>query len=144
MELSYVLNPVYDSHKSFYGKANVVIADGISTLYSYDTPVATIGPRFTLRRYPTLFGPWDRLTGETLDAAIEPDPHSQLDLTDKDREAVRQAMLARLTVEVERLLEPYEAWLLGNGDIVGPAESRDEFMEDIEDIREQIRMTGVS
>lgn len=49
MELSYVLNPVYDSHKSFYGKANVVIADGISTLNSYGTPVATIGPRFTLR-----------------------------------------------------------------------------------------------
>ena len=53
-------------------------------------------------------------------------------------------MLARLTVEVERLLEPYEAWLLGNGDIVGPVESRDEFMENIEDIREQIRMIGVS
>ena len=59
MELSYGLNPVYDSRKSFYGKANVVVSDGISTLYSYGTPVATIGPRFTLRRYPTLFGPWD-------------------------------------------------------------------------------------
>ena len=91
----------------------------------------------------TLFTTWVRLTGETLDAAIEPDPHNQLDLTDKDREAVRQYMLARLTVEVERLLEPYEAWLLGNGDIVGPVESRDEFMENIEDIREQIRMMGV-
>ena len=55
MELSYGLNPVYDSRKSFYGKAKVVIADGISTLYSYDTPVATIGPKC----YPTLFGPWD-------------------------------------------------------------------------------------
>ena len=87
----------------------------------------------------TLFTTWTRLTGETLDAAIEPDPHNQLDLTDKDREAVRQNMLARLTVVVERLLEPYEAWLLGNGDIVGPVE----FMENIEDIREQIRMMGV-
>ena len=91
----------------------------------------------------TLFTTWTRLTGETLDAAIEPDPHNQLDLTDKDREAVRQDMLARLTVEVERLLEPYGAWLLDNGDIVGPVESRDEFMENIEDIREQIRMMGV-
>ena len=91
----------------------------------------------------TLFTTWDRLTGETLDATIEPDPHSQLDLTDKDREAVRQAVLARLTVEVEQLLEPYEAWLFGNGDIIGPVESRDEFMENIEDIREQIRMMGV-
>ena len=91
----------------------------------------------------TLFTTWTRLTGETIDAVIEPDPHYQLDLTDKDREAVRQDMLARLTVEVERLLEPYEAWLLGNGDIVGPVESRDEFMENIEDIREQIRMMGV-
>ena len=59
MELSYGLNPVYDSRKSFYGKAKVVIADGISTLYSYDTPVATLGPRFNTRPYPTLFGPWD-------------------------------------------------------------------------------------
>ena len=49
-----------------------------------------------------------------------------------------------MTSEVERLLEPYEAWLLGNGDIVGPVESRDEFMENIEDIREQIRMIGAN
>ena len=67
----------------------------------------------------TLFTTWTRLTGETLGA---------------DEQA---------TSEVERLLEPYEAWLLGNGDIVGPVESRDEFMENIEDIREQIRMMGV-
>ena len=92
----------------------------------------------------TLFTTWTRLTGETLDAAIEPDPHNQLDLTDKDSEDVRQAMLERLTVEVEQLLEPYEAWLLGNGDIIGPVESRGEFMEDIEDICEQIRMIGVN
>ena len=59
MELSYKLNPVYDSRKSSYGKANVVIADGISTLYSYDTPVATVGPRFGIQRYPALFGPWE-------------------------------------------------------------------------------------
>ena len=59
MELNYGLIPVYASRKSFYGKVNVVVADGISTLYSYDTPVATIGPRFNMRRYPTLFGPWD-------------------------------------------------------------------------------------
>ena len=70
----------------------------------------------------TLFTTWTRLTGETL-GAWAPDE--------------------RATSEVERLLEPYEAWLLGNGDIVGPVESRDEFMENIEDIREQIRMMGV-
>ena len=70
----------------------------------------------------TLFTTWTRLTGETLEAWA-PDE--------------------RATSEVERLLEPYEAWLLGNGDIVGPVESRDEFMENIEDIREQIRMMGV-
>ena len=75
----------------------------------------------------TLFTTWTRLTGETLDAAIEPDERA----------------VGYLTSEVERLLEPYEAWLLGNGDIVGPVESRDEFMENIEDIREQIRMMGV-
>ena len=91
----------------------------------------------------TLYTTWVRLTGETLDAAIEPDPHNQLDLTAEDREAVRQAVLARLTVEVGQLLEPYDAWLLGNGDIIGPVESRAEFMENIEDIREQIRMIGV-
>lgn len=91
----------------------------------------------------TLYTTWVRLTGEALDAAIEPDPHNQLDLTDKDREDIRQDTLAHLTIDVERLLEPYKAWLLGNGDIVGPVESRDGFMENIEDIREQIRMIGV-
>ena len=56
---------------------------------------------------------------------------------------VLRVTVGYLTSEVERLLEPYEAWPLGNGDIVGPVESRDEFMENIEDIREQIRMMGV-
>ena len=31
-----------DSRKSFYGKAKVVFSNDIYTLYSYDTPVATI------------------------------------------------------------------------------------------------------
>ena len=75
----------------------------------------------------TLFTTWTRLTGETR-GAWAPDERA----------------VGYLTSEVERLLEPYEAWLLGNGDIVGPVESRDEFMENIEDIREQIRMMGVS
>ena len=95
----------------------------------------------------TLFTTWTRLTGETLDAAIEPDPHNQLDLTDKDREAVRQDMLARLTVVVDRLLEPYEAWLLGNGDIVGPVALLGDFqaaMDDPYGIREELLMIGVS
>ena len=70
----------------------------------------------------TLFTTWTRLTGETL-GAWAPDERA----------------VGCLTSEVERLLEPYEAWLLGNGDIVGPVE----FMENIEDIREQIRMMGV-
>ena len=75
----------------------------------------------------TLFTTWVRLTGETLEAWAP------------DERAV-----GYLTSEAEQLLEPYDAWLLGNGDIIGPVESRAEFMEDIEDIREQIRMMGVS
>ena len=75
----------------------------------------------------TLYTTWVRLTGETLEAWAP------------DERAVDY-----LTSEVEQLLEPYDAWLLGNGDIIGPVESRAGFMEDIEDIREQIRMIGVS
>ena len=74
----------------------------------------------------TLYTTWVRLTGETLEAWAP------------DERAV-----GYLTSEVEQLLAPYEAWLLGNGDIVGPVESREEFMENIEDIREQILMIGV-
>ena len=75
----------------------------------------------------TLFTTWVRLTGETLEAWAP------------DERAV-----GYLTSEVEQLLEPYDAWLLGNGDIIGPVESRARFMEDIEDIREQIRMIGAN
>ena len=75
----------------------------------------------------TLFTTWVRLTGETLEAWAP------------DERAV-----GYLTSEVEQLLEPYDAWLLGNGDIIGPVESRAGFMEDIEDIREQIRMIGAN
>ncbi len=77
----------------------------------------------------TLFTTWTRLTGETL-GAWAPDERA----------------VGYLTSEVERLLEPYEAWLLGNGDIVGPVALLGDFqaaMENIEDIREQIRMMGV-
>ena len=74
----------------------------------------------------TLYTTWVRLTGETLEAWAP------------DERAV-----GYLTSEVEQLLEPYDAWLLGNGDIIGPVESRAGFMENIEDIREQIRMIGV-
>ena len=49
------LTPKFDSRKSFYGKANVVIADGISTLYSYDTPVAFIEPD----QPPVMLDGWD-------------------------------------------------------------------------------------
>jgi hypothetical protein len=36
------LKPKFTSNKSFYGKANVEVENGIITLYSYNTPVAEI------------------------------------------------------------------------------------------------------
>lgn len=42
----YYLKPMYDSHKSFYGKCYVEMSEGWGqnvTLYSYDTPVAMVG-----------------------------------------------------------------------------------------------------
>jgi hypothetical protein len=36
------LSPQYDSRKSFYGKAKVVVGNGKVTLYSYNTPVCEI------------------------------------------------------------------------------------------------------
>mgnify|MGYP003614787180 CR=1 FL=1 len=75
----------------------------------------------------TLFTTWTRLTGETLGA---------------DERAV-----GYLTSEVERLLEPYEAWLLGNGDIVGPVALLGDFqaaMDDPYGIREELLMIGGS
>lgn len=42
-ERIFELSPQYDSRKSFYGKAKVVVKDnGDYVLYSYDTPVATV------------------------------------------------------------------------------------------------------
>lgn len=43
----YELNPRFDGRKSFYGKAKVVIKDGESHLYSYNTHVATLKPGIT-------------------------------------------------------------------------------------------------
>ena len=78
----------------------------------------------------TLFTTWTRLTGETLEAWAP------------DERAV-----GYLTSEVERLLEPYEAWLLGNGDIVGPVALLGDFQAAMDDpcgIREELLMIGVS
>lgn len=41
MNRSY-LKPMFDCHKSFYGKAEVVTEGNKKILYSYKTPVATI------------------------------------------------------------------------------------------------------
>lgn len=40
--MTITLNPVYDSRKSFYGKANVIHEDGVVKLQSYSTIVAYI------------------------------------------------------------------------------------------------------
>jgi hypothetical protein len=40
--MRFELMPKYDSRKSFYGKANVEIDNGVKKLYSYDTLVAEI------------------------------------------------------------------------------------------------------
>lgn len=40
--ITYNLETIYDSHKSFYGKAKVVENDLMKSLYSYDTLVATL------------------------------------------------------------------------------------------------------
>lgn len=37
-----VLHPVYDSRKSFYGKAHTIVEDGVVYLISYTTRVAKI------------------------------------------------------------------------------------------------------
>lgn len=39
---TYELKPMYDSRKSFYGKAKIVVNEGITHLISYDTWVARI------------------------------------------------------------------------------------------------------
>lgn len=41
MEKTFELIPIYD-RKSFYGKAKVTESNGKATLYSYNTPVASI------------------------------------------------------------------------------------------------------
>ena len=57
---TYELKPVYDTAKSFYGKARVLDIAGGSNLYSYDVKVVSIldKPRITCRL--------DQLTKTTL------------------------------------------------------------------------------
>jgi hypothetical protein len=46
------LNPVYDSRKSFYGKASVLIEGNTKKLVSYSTTVATIeGTKATIHGF---------------------------------------------------------------------------------------------
>lgn len=55
-----------DSHKSFYGKAKVLVDDdGKETLISYWTPVLEKAPDGTLRR---LWGGWSATTGRHIKA----------------------------------------------------------------------------
>lgn len=55
-----------DSHKSFYGKARVIVDDdGTETLVSYWTPVLRKMPDGSLRR---LWGGWSATTGRHIRA----------------------------------------------------------------------------
>lgn len=55
-----------DSHKSFYGKARVIVDDdGTETLVSYWTPVLRKMPDGSLRR---LWGGWSATTGRHIKA----------------------------------------------------------------------------
>lgn len=61
----YELSPV-DSHKSFYGKAKVIISDNRSeVLYSYDTPIIRRNASGKLER---LWSGWSATTGNHIAA----------------------------------------------------------------------------
>lgn len=61
----YELTP-NDGHKSFYGKAKVVVNnDGRETLYSYDTAIITRNPDGTLVKR---WHGWSRTTGRHIKA----------------------------------------------------------------------------
>lgn len=64
MTIIYDLVP-QDSHKSFYGKAKVVIDENGETLYSYDTPIIRKNTNGTLTR---LYSDWSATTGRHIKA----------------------------------------------------------------------------
>ena len=49
-----------DSHKSFYGKAKVIVENGTETLVSYDTPVIR---RYSNGKLERLWSGWSATTG---------------------------------------------------------------------------------
>ena len=49
------LTPKFDSRKSFYGKALIRFEGDLKLLFSFDTPVAYIGPD----RLPVMLNGWD-------------------------------------------------------------------------------------
>ena len=61
----YELTPI-DGHKSFYGKAKVVVADdGTETLYSYDTPIMK---RTANGEFIRMWEGWSATTGRQIAA----------------------------------------------------------------------------
>lgn len=65
MKIEYELAPT-DGHKSFYGKARVVVDDdGVETLISYRTPVIRKNLDGSLER---LWGGWTATTGRHIRA----------------------------------------------------------------------------
>lgn len=91
----------------------------------------------------TVFATWAQLTGqlwENLD--LDPDPDSLLTPAEKDR--VNTLARARLTEAVNAILTPYQAQILGNGEILGEATCRDRFVEEVEQVTEQVREIDLS
>lgn len=67
----------------------------------------------------TLVTTWARLFGETLESSANVDPSGELDLTDSQREALSTVCVAALITEANRVLEPWDAELIGIGEILG-------------------------
>ena len=86
---------------------------------------------------------WTRIFRlSTFEDGYNADPNNEIDLTDEQREEFLTDCRAHLIAEADKVLAPYNAEILSNGDILGDHNSRDAFDEALEngDLKEELGM----
>lgn len=93
----------------------------------------------------TLFTTWSQLFKETFENGYDADPNNDLELTDEKREDFLADCRDHLIEEADKILAPYHAYMIGNGDILGDVEYAGDFPTDpgtdeYDDLKESLGM----
>lgn len=78
----------------------------------------------------TAYTTWTQLFNDTFENGYDADPNNDLELNDEQREQMLEECRDHLIDEANKILAPYHAYMIGNGEILGDADYAGDFPTD--------------